>query len=188
MSRRFQALVTMLVGATIAGVGLYWSVGEACCSGIPTLVALGFAAFGIALLGLGFWAQWPSAREPGILRRNPLYATILAIAAGTALLAHEVYGVRRERVLPMVWEEAGGAVVLRYESHPDTFHLVEERELADYLRSLPDRRVEATVQLVYVFGSRRSVQIVRVGELARPQGFRVTSGVRGAGGGSTPWD
>jgi len=199
MSRRFQALVTMLVGATIAGIGFYWSIGAACCSGIPTLMALSFAAFELALLALGFWAQWPSAGEPGILRRNPLYAAIVAIAAGTALLAHEVYGVRRERVFPMVWEESSvyfgesrpavpDAVVLRYESHPDTFHVVEDADLASYLRALPDPRVEVTVQLVYVFGSLRSVSLVRVGDRAAPQGFLVTSGVRGSGGSSTPWD
>lgn len=199
MSRRFQALVTVLVGATIAGIGFYWSIAAACCAGIPALAAYGFAAFGLALLALGLWAQWPGVEAPGILRRNPLYAAIVAIAAGTALLAHEVYGVRRERVLPMVWQEAsayfGGsppaapsAIVLRYESHPDTFHLVEDADLASYLRGLPDRRVEATVELVYVFGSLRSVSLVRVGDLARPQGFRVSSGVRRTGGETTPWD
>ena len=199
MSRRFQALVTMLVGATIAGIGLYGSFGAACCSGIPTLMALLFPAFGLALLAFGFWAHWPSAGEPGILRRNPLYAAIVAIGIGTALLAHEVYGVRRERVFPMVWEEAPvyfgesrsaapNAVVLRYASNPDTFHQVEDADLASYLRALSDRRVDVTVQLVYVFGSLRSVSLVRVGELSNPRGFVVTSGVRGSGKGSTPWD
>lgn len=199
MSRRFQALVTVLVGATIAGIGLYWSIAAVCCSGIPTLVSYLFAGFGLALLGLGIWAHPARAESPRIVRRNPLYAAFVAIAIATALLAHEVYGVRRERVFRMVWQEASvyfgqpGAVepdtvVLSYENHPDTFHLVDDADLASHLRSLPDRRVEATVQLVYVFGSLRQVSLVRVAEFSRPQGFSLTSGVRGQGSPSTPWD
>ena len=199
MSRRFQAIVTILVGAAIAGIGLYWSIAKVCCSGIPALIAYLFSGFGLAILGLGLWAHRSRADRPGFVRRNPLYATLAAMGLATALLAHEVYGVHRERVFPMVWQEASAyfgeartgvpdPVVLRYESHPDTFHIVEDPDLARYLRALPDRRVEATVDLVYVFGSLRSVSLVRVGELARPQGFSVTSGVRGPGAKSTPWD
>lgn len=202
MTRRFQALVTILVGATIAGIGLTWSVTAACCSGMPTLVSYLFAGFGLALLFLGIWAYRSRVERPGIVRRNPLYTAFVAIALATALLAHEVYGVRRERVFPMVWQQASAyfgesnplapdVVVLSYESHPDTFHLVDDADLASYLRALPDRRVEATVELVYVFGSLRMVRLVHVGELSRPQGFGVTSGIRGSGessGASTPWD
>ena len=199
MSRRFQALVTMAVGAVIAGIGLYWSIAKVCCSGIPALFAYSFAGFGLAMLGLGIWAHRSRAERPGLVRRNPLYAMLGAMALATACLAHGVYGVRRERVFPMTWQEASAyfgelppgareSVVLSYESHPDTFHVVDDADLAQYLRALPDRRVEATVDLVYVFGSLRSVTLVRVGDLARPQGFSVTSGVRGPGGKSTPWD
>jgi len=199
MSRRFQAVVTILVGAAIAGIGLYWSIAKVCCSGIPAMIAYLFSGFGFAILGLGLWAHRSRAERPGLVRRHPLYATFAAIGLATVLLAHEVYGVRRERVFPMIWQEgsayfgelrlgASDVVVLSYESHPSTFHIVEDADLAKYLRSLSDRRVEATVDLVYVFGSLRSVSLVRVGGLARPQGFSVTSGVRGRGDGSTPWD
>ena len=199
MSRRFQALVTILVGATIAGIGIYWSIAVACCSGLPTLASYLFAGFGLALLSLGLWAHRSRSERPGIVRRNPLYAAFVAIGIATALLAHEVNGVRRERVFPMIWQESSAyfgesrpgvhdAVVLSYESHPDTFHVVGDVDLVAYLRSLPDRRVEATEELVYVFGTLRMVSLVRVGELSRPQGFSVTSGVRGPGDGTTPWD
>jgi hypothetical protein len=199
MSRRFQATVSILVGVLLAAIGTAWSFTAACCGGMPTFVAYSFAGFGLAVLGIGVWALRARGDQAGLVRGNPLYATLALLGIATLLLAHVVYGVRRERVLAMAWEPssayfgksfpaAADAPVLRYESHPDTFHVVDDAELAGYLRALPDHRVEATVELVYVFGRLRSVRLVQVGSLARPSGFAVTSGVRGAGGGSTPWD
>lgn len=199
MSRRFQALISILVGAALAGIGITWSITAVCCSGIPTFFSYAFAGFGLAILGMGIWAHRSRGDRPGIVRRNPLYATFAALGVATLLLAHVVYGVRRERVLEVAWETApayfgaaySGApetLVLRYQSHPDTFHVVDDVELAESLRTRPDPRLEATLELTYVFGSLRSVRLVQVGDLARPSGFAVTSGVRGPGGGSTPWD
>jgi hypothetical protein len=199
MSRRLQALATLFVGAVLAGVGIFWSIGAACCAGIPTLVTVAFAGFGLAILGLGIWAFRCRTERPVWLRRHPLHATLLALGLATLLLGHAVYGVKRARVVSMGWERAGtyfgqggdgdpGRLVLRFESHPDWFQIVDDADLDRYLRGRSDGSVEAEFELDYVFGSLRSARLVRVGELAKPLGFIVTSGVRGAGGGSSPWD
>ena len=185
MSPRLQSLATLLAGAVIALFGLRFALFAGCCSGRASLVAYGFAAFGLALAAFGLWCFHASSRSPGLLLRNPLYITIAALAVGAALLAHEVHGFREERVVPLLLE-SGAKLVLRSEADPNDLWIVEDAELERHLRGLPSPRVEATFEIVRVFGVAREVRLVRVGGLARPQGFVVTSGLRGSVGTAGP--
>jgi hypothetical protein len=203
LSSRFQATTTIAVGCVLAVVGGWWAVSVACCSGRPREAAIVFAAFGLALAGFGTWSFRGGGEPRGFLRRNSLWATTAMLAIGSAALAHAVIGTHEERTFVMRWEESvtyfgGGrasppgaapsSVVLGFESRPDYFLRVDDERLAGFLRASSNHRVEATLELTFVFGTMKTLRLLRVGEKSSPVGFEVTSGVRGDHPGDPPWE
>lgn len=197
MTPRFQAIATIAVGVFLVILGGWWAITIACCSGRPREAALAFAALGIAIAALGAWSLGASAGKSGIVRRNSLWTTLVLLAVATGVLAHAVLGVHRERVLAMTWQESaayfgdeavGGFVVLSCESNPEYYFRVDDEKLASYLRALPDHRVQVTFDATTVFGSVRTMRLLKVGELSSLVGFGTTSGSRGNPSTRPPWE
>ena len=197
MSPRIQAAVTIAVGCLLALVGAWWAITVVCCSGRPREAAILFAAAGLALAAFGVWAFRGDDARRGFVRRNSLWATVALLALGSAALAQAVFGTHEQRTFAMRWEESStyfgkpvagpGSVVLVFEDRPDHFLRVDDEKLAGFLRSSANHRVEATLDLAFVFGDMKTLRLLRVGEKSSPVGFEVTSGVRGDAPGDPPW-
>jgi hypothetical protein len=196
MTARFQAIATIVIGCSLVVLGGWWAITIACCSGRPRETALAFAALGLAIVILGAWSLQGLADKSGIVRRNSLWTTLVLLAVATGVLAHAVLGVHRERTLAMRWQESAaylgnesgrGFVVLSYESNPEYYLRVDDEKLASYLRGLPDHRVQATFDATTVFGSVRTMRLMKVGDLSSAVGFGTTSGTRGLPSASPPW-
>ena len=198
MSSKIQAATTIAVGCLLALVGAWWAVSVVCCSGKPREAAIVFAAAGIALAGFGIWAFRGGEEPRGFVRRNSLWATTAFLALGSAGLAHATVGTHEQRTFAMKWDEsaayfgnassAPSAVVLSFESRPDYFLRVDDERLAGFLRSSPKKEVEAVIEFTFVFGSMKSLRLLRVGDQSSRVGFEVTSGVRGDPAGAPPWN
>ncbi len=197
MSPRIQAAVTIAVGCLLALVGAWWAITVVCCSGRPREAAILFASVGLAIAGLGVWALRGGDEARGFVRRNSLWATVAVLALGSAGLAHAVFGSHEQRTFAMRWEEGSayfgepsagpGFVVLSFEDRPDYFLRVDDERLAGFLRGSSNHRVEATLDLTFVFGDMKTLRLLRLGETSSPVGFEVTSGVRGDHPGDPPW-
>jgi hypothetical protein len=197
LSSRIQAATTIAVGCLLALVGAWWAISVVCCSGKPREAAIVFAGAGIALAGFGIWSFRGGEEPRGFVRRNSLWATTAFLAVGSAALAHATFGTHEERTFAMRWEEcaayfgsasiAPSSVVLSFDSCPDYFLRVDDERLAGYLRALPNKEVEATIELTFVFGEMKSLRLLRVGNKSSPVGFETTSGIRGESHGDPPW-